>query len=419
LLLKKKISVIGLGYVGLPLAIEFAKKNIVNGFDINSDRIDNLKKSFDSTLEIEKKTLLKSKIYFTNNSDDLNDTDIFIVTIPTPVDKKKRPDLQMLKSATKTVAKYLKKKNIVIFESTVYPGCTEEICVPILEKYSQLSFNKDFFIGYSPERINPGDKVNTLTKIKKVVSGSDKKTKQTLKKIYGKIIKAGIHVADSIKVAEAAKVIENTQRDINIALINEFTQLFKKLKLNPKHVFDAAKTKWNFLDFKPGLVGGHCIGVDPYYLTYKSKKIGIKPNLISAARKINDNLHKFLGNKIKNICKEFRLKKNILILGYTFKENCPDFRNTRVYHLINYLKKLGFKINLHDPYINSNKSKFVFNSILTNFKNNKKKYDLIFLAVPHDLYKKNKTNIKKLLKSNGKIFDYKSGLKKSKYVIQF
>ena len=419
MLLKKKISVIGLGYVGLPLAIEFAKKNIVNGFDINSDRIDNLKKSFDSTLEIEKKTLLKSKIYFTNNSDDLSDTDIFIVTIPTPVDKKKRPDLQMLKSATKTVAKYLKKKNIVIFESTVYPGCTEEICVPILEKYSQLSFNKDFFIGYSPERINPGDRTRSIRNISKVISASNIKTLNTLKKLYEQIIDTDVHLASSIKVAEASKIIENTQRDLNIGLMNELLIIFDKMNISNKEILEAANTKWNFLDFKPGLVGGHCIGVDPYYLTYKSKKIGIEPNLISAARKINDNLHKFLGNKIKNICKEFRLKKNILILGYTFKENCPDFRNTRVYHLINYLKKLGFKINLHDPYINSNKSKFVFNSILTNFKNNKKKYDLIFLAVPHDLYKKNKTNIKKLLKSNGKIFDYKSGLKKSKYVIQF
>lgn len=416
---KINISIIGLGYVGLPLSIEFAKKNNVCGFDIDKVRIENLIKAKDTTLEVSSKLIKNSNIKFTSNSNDLKNTDIFIVTIPTPVDSKKTPDLGMLKNATKTVAKNLKNKSIVVFESTVYPGCTEEICIPILEKYSKLKLNKNFSVGYSPERINPGDKLRSIRDISKVVSASNKNALEVLIRLYSQIIDKEVHAASSIKVAEASKIIENTQRDLNIGLMNELLTIFDKMNISNKEVLEAANTKWNFLDFKPGLVGGHCIGVDPYYLTYKSKKIGIKPNLISAARKINDSLHKFIAKKISKICIEHKLKKNILILGYAFKENCPDFRNTRVYHLINYLHKLGYKVKIHDPYINLNKKNFPFTSSSIDFHNDKIKYDIIFLAVPHNFYINRYKKIKRLLTSRGVIFDYKAKLNKSSKVIQF
>jgi UDP-N-acetyl-D-glucosamine/UDP-N-acetyl-D-galactosamine dehydrogenase len=416
---KINISIIGLGYVGLPLAIEFAKKNNVCGFDINELRIKNLIQSNDVTLEVSAKSIKSSKIKFTSNSDNLKNTDIFILTIPTPVHINKIPDLSMLKNATKIVAKYLKNKSIVVFESTVYPGCTEEVCVPILEKYSNLKLNKNFSIGYSPERINPGDKSRSIRGISKVVSASNKDALKVLIKLYSQIIDKEVYAASSIKVAEASKIIENTQRDLNIGLMNELLTIFDKMNISNKEVLEAANTKWNFLNFSPGLVGGHCIGVDPYYLTYKSEKIGIKPNLISAARKINDNMHKFIGNKINRIRINLKLKKKILILGYGFKENCPDFRNTRVYHLIKYLKKMGYKINIHDPYIKLNTKEFPFTSSSIDFLKNKKKYDIVFLAVPHNFYLRRHKKIKKFLTTAGVIFDYKAKLAKSSKVIQF
>ena len=417
-----KICVIGLGYVGLPLAIELGKYFKTIGFDLNKKRINSLKKMIDLNHEINPKEIKSSKnIKFTYESNDITNSNIYIICVPTPIDKRKKPDLRSIIGATSLVSKSLNKNDIVVYESTVYPGLTEEICVPLIEKKSNLKFNKDFFIGYSPERINPGDKINTLTKIKKVVSGSDIKTKKTLKKIYGKIIKAGIHVADSIKVAEAAKVIENTQRDINIALINKFTQLFKKLNLNPKHVFDAAKTKWNFLDFKPGIVGGHCIGVDPYYLTYKAKKINFKPNIILAGRNINDSIANKLAIEIKNKIRQ-KLKKrkiNILIMGFTFKENCSDFRNTKVIDIIKKLKSFGFEIDIFDPWIDIKKTKEEYKdmklNILTKIK--KKHYSSVVLCVYHNYFKKlGYKKIKTYCKINHIIFDLKNTFKEKKIV---
>ena len=417
-----KICVIGLGYVGLPLATELGKYFKTLGFDLNKKRINSLKKKIDFNHEINPKEIKSSKnISFTFDKKDIENSNIYIICVPTPINKQKKPDLASILGATNLVAKVLKKNDIVVYESTVYPGLTEEICVPLIEKKSNLKFNRDFFIGYSPERINPGDKINTLTKIKKVVSGSNNKTKQTLKKIYGKIIKAGIYVADSIKVAEAAKVIENTQRDINIALINEFTQLFKKLKLNPKHVFDAAKTKWNFLDFKPGIVGGHCIGVDPYYLTYKAKKINFKPNIILAGRSINDSIASKLAIEIKNRINQ-KLNKtriNILIMGFTFKENCSDFRNTKVIDIVKKLKSFGFKIDIFDPWIDVEKTQEEYKGmnlkILKKIKS--KHYSSVVLCVSHSYFKKlGYKKIETYCKTNHIIFDLKNTFSEKKVV---
>ena len=338
-----KITVIGLGYVGLPLAIEFGKHFQTKGYDINSKRIQDLKKGIDSTLEVCKAQFRSSKkISFTNDINDIKDSNIYIVTVPTPVDDFKRPNLKPLEKSSRDVGSVLKKGDTVIYESTVYPGATEEFCVPILENESGLKLNKDFFCGYSPERINPGDKKHTLTNITKIVSGSNKKALKNINELYSKIIKAGIHKAPSIKVAEAAKVIENTQRDVNIALINELSMLFAKLNINSKDVFDAANTKWNFLDFRPGLVGGHCIGVDPYYLTHKAHEIGFYPEMILAGRRTNDLMSDYLVNKVFDLM----IKKNIkisnarfLVMGLTFKEDCPDVRNTKVTDIVFSLKE--------------------------------------------------------------------------------
>ena len=348
-----KLGIIGLGYVGFPLAIEFGKKFNVIGFDINEKRINELKKGIDKTLEVSKKELKKAKgLCYTADLNDLLKVDIYIVTVPTPVDSFKRPDLSHLLKASETVGKVLSKGNIVIYESTVYPSCTEEDCVPFLEKFSGLKFNKDFYCGYSPERTNPGDKKHRLKNIKKIVSGSTPETAEAVKMLYSEIISAGIHQAPSIKVAEAAKVIENAQRDINIAFVNELAMLFDLMEIDTIDVLEAAETKWNFLPFRPGLVGGHCIGVDPYYLTHKAVHFGYNPEIILAGRRINDGMGLFIANKLVKQMVNKKLKinnANILVLGITFKENCPDIRNSKVIDVINELKEFGCNVDILDP----------------------------------------------------------------------
>jgi len=356
-----KIAVVGLGYVGLPLAIELAKKFKVYGFDIKKQRVKNLNLNYDETSEVESKYLKKTSAILSYKEDILRNANVFIITVPTGIDKNNLPDLRLLKQSTKTILKYLKKKTLIIYESTVYPGCTEEICLPILKKNKKLIYNKDFFIGYSPERINPGDKKKNVTNITKIVSGSSREALQQIKHIYLKIVKSGVYEAPSIKIAEAAKVIENTQRDLNIGLMNELFVFFNKLQIPTKEVLKAASTKWNFLNFTPGLVGGHCIGVDPYYLTNKYKAVNLRPSIILSARKTNNNFHKFIVKKVSKIVKINKLsKKKILILGYSFKENCPDYRNTRVYHLIKLLQKKQYKVHIHDPYLAVNINNFPF-----------------------------------------------------------
>ena len=349
-----KIAIIGLGYVGLPLAVEFGKKFPVIGFDINQSRIDELSKGYDRTQEVETDNLQSSTLLsFSANINDLVDCNVFIVTVPTPIDRFKKPDLIPLIAASKTVGKVLRKGDVVIYESTVYPGCTEEDCVPILEKESGLVFNQDFFCGYSPERINPGDKVNTLTKIKKVTSGSTPEIAQFVDSLYGSIITAGTYLATSIKVAEASKAIENAQRDVNISFVNELALIFDKMGIDTTEVLEAAGTKWNFLKFKPGLVGGHCIGVDPYYLLHKSESLGYYPQVILSGRRVNDNMGIFVANKLVKLL----IKKGhkidgckVLILGVTFKENCPDIRNSRVIDVYNELKEFGIDVDVYDPW---------------------------------------------------------------------
>ena len=354
-LAKTKIGIIGLGYVGLPLAIEFGKKIEVIGYDISSKRISELNNHLDSTLEVELEEFKESEfISFTDNSEALLDCNVFIVTVPTPIDKNKRPNLDPLMSASEIVGKNLKKNDIVIYESTVYPGCTEEDCVPVLEKSSNLVFNKDFYCGYSPERINPGDKEHKVTSIKKITSGSTPKIAEEVDSLYSQIITAGTHKAPSIKVAEAAKVIENIQRDVNIALINEFAVIFKKLNIDTSAVLEAAGTKWNFLPFKPGLVGGHCIGVDPYYLTHKAESIGYHPEIILAGRRLNDGMSSYVVNQLMKAMTKKRIHiqdARVLIMGLSFKENCPDIRNSKVADIIKELKDFEVSVDVYDPWV--------------------------------------------------------------------
>ena len=353
--MNRKISVIGLGYVGLPVAVAFGKKSKVVGFDVNQKRIDELTQCIDHTNEITQKELQSSNLLLTSNPKDLKNADFHIVAVPTPIDGANQPDLRPILSASKTVGAQLKKGDIVVYESTVYPGATEEDCVPVLEQYSGLTCGKDFFVGYSPERINPGDKEHTFTKIKKIVSGQNPEVLDIVAEVYSNVVTAGVYKAASIKVAEAAKVIENTQRDLNIALVNELAKIFNKLNIDTTSVLEAAGTKWNFLPFRPGLVGGHCIGVDPYYLTYRSVKAGYHPEVILAGRRTNDSMGKFIAEKtIKNIIK---LGGNVCnakigILGLTFKENCPDIRNTKVVDIIKELKEYTPNILVHDPHAN-------------------------------------------------------------------
>ena len=381
---------IGLGYVGLPLAVEFSKKYAVIGFDLNTSRIESLRAGNDSTFEISKEKLLNSSnLSLTNSLDDISEATIFIVTVPTPINKHCQPDLSPLLQASASIGKVLKKNDLVIYESTVYPGATEEDCVPVLEKTSGLDFNKDFFVGYSPERINPGDKEHTVTDILKVTSGSTSKIADEVDELYGSIITAGTFKASCIKVAEAAKVIENTQRDVNIGLINELAIIFNKLDIDTEEVLKAAGTKWNFQPFRPGLVGGHCIGVDPYYLTHKAQSVGYHPEIILAGRRLNDGMGSYVaGCLIKAMLKK-RIHINgasVLILGITFKENCPDIRNTKVIDIVKELEQYGVKVECYDPWVDPAELKKDYGIEVIN-KPSQNKYDGIILTVAHDEFK--------------------------------
>lgn len=382
----KIVAIIGLGYVGLPLAVEFAKKRKVIGFDINEKRIKELKELHDRTLEVEKEDLVQAdKLTYTSSMEDLKEAQVFIVTVPTPIDSYKRPDLFPILSASKNVGKVLKKGDIVIYESTVYPGCTEDECVPILEQESGLKFNVDFFCGYSPERINPGDKIHHLSAIKKVLSGSTPKIAKKIEELYSEIITAGIYVASTIKVAEAAKVIENAQRDLNIAFVNELALIFEKLGIDTNEVLEAASTKWNFLSFKPGLVGGHCIGIDPYYLTHKAESVGYHPEVILAGRRINDNMGMYVSNQLIKLMVQKGItirESKALVLGITFKENCPDIRNSKVIDLIREMCSFGLAVDVFDPHADQDE---VMNEYAMPLLDKiKDKYEAIVLAVAHD-----------------------------------
>jgi len=381
-----QLAIIGLGYVGLPLAVEFGKKIPVVGFDINIARVEELKSGTDSTLEVSSDELKEAtKLEYCSNSEQLKKCNIFIVTVPTPIDKNKNPDLTPLIKASEMLGAILSKDAIVIYESTVYPGATEEVCVPLIEQFSGLKFNKDFYVGYSPERINPGDKEHRVTNILKVTSGSTEEVADIVDDLYKSIITAGTHKASSIKVAEAAKVIENTQRDVNIALINELAIIFNRLGINTEEVLIAAGTKWNFLPFRPGLVGGHCIGVDPYYLTYKAQEIGYNPEMILAGRRLNDNMGNYVVSQVFKLMLKKRIhvsESNILILGLTFKENCPDLRNTRVVDIINEIKDYGANVDIYDPWVDQQEAinEYDINMIS---KPQNGFYDAIILAVAH------------------------------------
>ena len=409
---KLKLAVIGLGYVGLPLALEFAKKRKVIGFDTNKTRINELNLGLDRNLEFKKKQIKNYKnLIFVKDKKQLCSINCFIITVPTPINKLKKPDLNPLIKASKLVGQFLKSGSLVIYESTVYPGCIEEVCVPILEKVSKLKFNKNFFCGYSPERINPGDKKHTISNIKKVTSGSTPKIASLVDNLYKEIITVGTHKAKSIKIAEAAKVIENTQRDLNIALINELSILFNKMNIDTQAVLNAAKTKWNFLPFEPGLVGGHCIGVDPYYLTFKAKKIGYNPKIILAGRKVNDNMSKYVASKLLENMKLKKIKikgSKVLIMGLTFKENCSDLRNSGVANIIFKLKKQKCKLALYDPYIDKKMIEKIYN-ISPNLKLSNNTYDAVVIAVGHKQFKSMGLKmIKKFCKKNHIIFDLKN-----------
>jgi UDP-N-acetyl-D-galactosamine dehydrogenase len=417
--MKYKICIIGLGYVGLPLAHAFAKnyENVI-GYDINQARIDELNGGNDRTQELNESQLaeIKGSISYTSNIDSIKNCNIYIVTVPTPVDSSNRPDLTPLIKSSQAVGSVLKKKDIVIYESTVYPGVTEEICVPELEKKSKLKFNKDFFCGYSPERVNPGDKEHTITKILKVTSGSTPEIADKIDKLYKSIISAGTHKASSIKVAEASKVIENTQRDVNIALINELALIFATMGIDTNQVIEAAATKWNFIKLSPGLVGGHCIGVDPYYLTYKAEELGYKPNLILGARQINNGMGKYIAEQtIKTmISNDKKIKgSNILVLGVTFKEDCPDMRNTKVVDIIKELKSYGCQVDVHDPWVNPNEEKTNYkHGLIDNPFKNSKKYEAIVVAVAHRQFKKlTGTDYKNISKEKPVIMDVKGIVK--------
>jgi UDP-N-acetyl-D-galactosamine dehydrogenase len=417
--LKNKICVIGLGYVGLPLAHAFSEKYEVVGFDINKPRIDELNSGFDRTLELTEnqvKESIKNGMKFTLNIEDIKNSNIYIVTVPTPIDDNNEPDLTPIVKSTETVAKILKKDDIVIYESTVYPGVTEEICVPILEKFSGLKFNETFFCGYSPERINPGDKEHTVTKILKITSGSTPEIAVKVDNLYKSIITAGTHLAPTIKVAEAAKVIENTQRDVNIALINELAMIFDLMNINTHDVIEAAGTKWNFIKLTPGLVGGHCIGVDPYYLTHKAQSLGYMPNLILGARQINNGMSKLIADKaIKKMVKfDKKLKNaNVLLLGVTFKENCPDMRNSKVMDIIKELKEYECNVEVYDYWVDRSDKETKHLNFINELPLNSKKYDSIIVAVGHDKFKEISTEDYKSM-SNGEaiIIDVKGIVEK-------
>ena len=397
-----KIAVIGMGYVGLPLAVEFSNHFSVVGFDINLDRVSDLNQGVDSTNEVDRKSLLKRKnLLFTSKVDDLIECNFYIITVPTPINAYKRPNLKPLLSASRLIGEILKKNDTVVYESTVYPGATEEDCIPILEQYSGLSLNKDFYVGYSPERINPGDKQHRLANIIKVTSGSSPKSARFIDQIYKTIITAGTHQAESIKVAEAAKVIENTQRDLNISLINELAIIFNLMGIDTEAVLRAAETKWNFLKFRPGLVGGHCIGVDPYYLTHKAESLGYNPEIILAGRRMNDGMAAFVSSQLIKLLAQQSIKINqskILILGLSFKEDCPDIRNTKIVDIISELQEYNCKVSVYDPWVDKFSAKKEYDITLID-KLETNKYDGIVIAVAHKQFKK--LGIKKI-KSCGK-----------------
>ncbi|MDC3244153.1 Vi polysaccharide biosynthesis UDP-N-acetylglucosamine C-6 dehydrogenase TviB [Amylibacter sp.] len=408
----KTIAVVGLGYVGLPLAVEFGKHRPVIGFDINKDRINALRLGHDATNELSREELVAAdQLTLTSDSTDFATASIYIVTVPTPIDIHKRPDLSPLLTASEMLASYLKPNDIVIYESTVYPGATEEDCVPILERFSGLTFNTDFFVGYSPERINPGDKKHRLTDICKVTSGSTIDVAEEVDKLYASIIIAGTYKAESIRVAEAAKVIENTQRDLNIALVNEFSIIFNKMNIDTEAVLKAAGTKWNFLPFRPGLVGGHCIGVDPYYLTHKAEAVGYHPQVILAGRRINDGMGAYVaGRLVKAMLRRCAHLggARVLILGLTFKENCPDLRNTRVVDLVAELCDYGIDVDVHDPFVDAAEVQKEYGIVLTTTPEIET-YDGIILAVAHDSYRQAGSDTLRAYGRDGHVFcDLKS-----------
>ena len=410
-----RIGIIGLGYVGLPLAVEFGKYFPTIGFDVSTVRIKEIISGDDSTLEVSNKELIsiqsdqrKHGLKVTDKFSDLKKANFIIVTVPTPINKNNKPDLSYLKNASEIVGSIIKRNDIVVYESTVYPGLTEEFCVPIIEKVSNLKYNEGFFAGYSPERINPGDKKRTITNIKKITSGSNPRVAEIIDQTYRTIIKAGTYKASSIKVAEAAKVIENSQRDINIAFVNELSKIFNRMDIDTNEVLDAASTKWNFLDFRPGLVGGHCIGVDPYYLASKSIELGYVPKIILGGREVNDSMSKHVAYEVKNLLNSKGKKiesSSILILGITFKENCPDIRNSKVFDLVGHLKEFNAKITIYDPYVDVISVKRKFNiEVKSSYPD--LKFDLIILAVPHKKFKEIDFNLIK--RDSTLIYDIKN-----------
>ena len=408
-----KIAVIGLGYVGLPLARLFSTKYKTIGFDINKSRVEELMKGHDSTLEVENELLqlaIENGFLCTTDLDKIRDCNFYVITVPTPVDINNNPDLTPLYKASETVGKVISKGDIVVYESTVYPGVTEDECLPVVEKVSGLKFNVDFFAGYSPERINPGDKLHTVEKIKKVTSGSTQEIGKLIDKIYSSVIIAGTHLAPTIKVAESAKVIENSQRDINIAFVNELAKIFNKMGINTQDVLEAAGTKWNFLPFKPGLVGGHCIGVDPYYLAQAAQRYGYNPEIILAGRRMNDGMGEYVAEQVVKLMLKKGiqvLNSEILVLGFTFKENCPDVRNTKVIDIIKTLKEYHTNITIYDPWANPEEVKHEYGiEVINNLPN--KKYDGIVLAVAHNVF--GELNIKNIKNENGVVYDVKSVL---------
>lgn len=413
-----KIAVIGLGYVGLPLAVEFGKKVPVIGFDIHKKRIEELQSGQDHTLEVSPEELQQAtQLSYSANLDDLKSCNFFIVTVPTPIDDYKQPDLTPLIKASTSIGQVLKKGDVVVYESTVYPGATEEDCIPVLEKVSGLKFNQDFFAGYSPERINPGDKLHRVTNILKITSGSTPEVADFVDQVYNLIIEAGTHKATSIKVAEAAKVIENTQRDVNIALINELAIIFNKMEIDTEAVLNAAGTKWNFLPFRPGLVGGHCIGVDPYYLTHKAQSLGLHPEIILAARRLNDRMGEYVATQlIKEMVKK-RIQvvgSKILVMGLSFKENCPDIRNTKIVDMVKSLKEYELDLDIYDPWVDPLEAAKEYGIEPISSLANSDKYDAIILAVAHDQFKQMSINdFKVVAKEKYVLYDLKYILNQS------
>ncbi|QPF32197.1 Vi polysaccharide biosynthesis UDP-N-acetylglucosamine C-6 dehydrogenase TviB [Acinetobacter lwoffii] len=412
-----KVAIIGLGYVGLPLAVEFGKKIPVMGFDIYQKRIDELKSGKDHTLEVSLEELaLSTQLDYSSNLEDLKDCNFFIVTVPTPIDKFKQPDLMPLVKASQSIGKVLKKGDIVVYESTVYPGATEEVCIPELEKVSGLTFNQDFFVGYSPERINPGDKLHRVTNILKITSGSTPEVADFVDEVYNLIIEAGTHQASSIKVAEAAKVIENTQRDVNIALINELAVIFNKMDIDTEAVLQAAGTKWNFLPFRPGLVGGHCIGVDPYYLTHKAQSIGYHPEIILAGRRLNDGMGAYVVTQLVKgmIKKKIHVEgAKVLVLGLSFKENCPDIRNTKIIDIVHELQEYHIQADVYDPWVDASEAEHEYGITPVQTLENGQ-YDAVILAVAHDQFKAMDVEaIRGLGKANHVLYDLKYVLSQS------